>query len=470
MRAEARPAGPRVYVTQALVASILLMFGYQLLMGYGDGSPYVAVHIGANVPWLVSSGQIDRLVTANWLHAGWLHIGVNLIALYSLGRINEQLLGPRRFLVIYLVSCLAGSIASYASMSATFSLGASTGVAGIFGSFGYVLVRYRRELPFLRGALAQWVTMLLVNAAFWFFFRDVPIDHMGHLGGFLGGIATAALTTIGWPPLSSSVLGGRIVGVLAALLTLVVAGGLGVSITRALGPRDDVSVLRVLDRRVTDPASLNLFAWLVAIEPEATRETLETARRTSARSIEALENEVVSGEDATAMWREQRAAFRDTLATIDYRLGDYDSAIARQREALAGQDPAYPTQLARFLRTRVDRDGPLLLPARAPPRLTVALSDRSVLTFDAEGVFSEGLEFFVLVEKDGALVRLVRGRLGAGRALPADHRLPAPLPEGSTVRLALADAETAVPASVAFTVTSHEIIAEVLSYPGPLER
>jgi hypothetical protein len=160
---------------------------------------------------------------------------------------------------------------------------------------------------------------------------------------------------------------------------------------------------------------------------------------------------------------------RDTLATIDYRLGDVDAAIAMQREALAGQHPAYFTQLARFLKTRVDRDGPLVMPAGSPP-LAVALSDRSVLTFESEGVFAEGLEFFVLVEKDGALVRLVRGRLGAGRALPADHRLAAPLPEGSTVRLALADAETAVPASTAFTVTLHELDPEALSYPGPLDR
>jgi membrane associated rhomboid family serine protease len=433
------PRGPRFYATQAIIATVAAAWLYQLLVGGDDDNILVTIHLGSNLPALVAAGEIDRLVTANWLHGSWVHIGMNLVTLFLLGRLVEHLLGAPRFVFVYLVSCLAGSAASFLAMRDIPSLGASTGVVGVFASLGYVLFAFRKTLPAgLRPLIAQWVLMLLLNAGFWVSFPSVGIDHFGHAGGFVGGVVATALTTLGWRPLEESRLGKRIAIGLTALLSIAIAAGLSIN------------------------------AWFVAIEPETTRETLAIARRMSERSLAAHDRIVVSGDGEREGWRLALASYRDTLATIDYRLGDLDGAIAMERTALPGVDDDSLTQLARFLKTRLDREGPIAFPAAAPPSLAVELSGESVLAFDAEGVYDQGLEFFVLVEADGALVKLVHARLGAGRALPADQRLSAPLPRGSTVRLALVDAAAAVPASTSFTLTIHELNAEILSYPGPL--
>jgi membrane associated rhomboid family serine protease len=465
------PRGPRFYATQAIIATVAAAWLYQLVVGGDDENILVTIHLGSNLPALVAAGEIDRLVTANWLHGGWVHIGMNLVTLFLLGRLVEHLLGAPRFVFVYLVSCLAGSAASFLAMRDIPSLGASTGVVGVFASLGYVLFAFRKTLPAgLRPLIAQWVLMLLLNAGFWVSFPSVGIDHFGHAGGFVGGVVATALTTFGWRPLEESRLGKRIAIGLTALLSIAIAAGLSISVIRALGPRDDARILGAVEHRIEDPALLNLYAWFVAIEPETTRETLAIARRMSERSLAAHDRIVVSGDGEREGWRLALASYRDTLATIDYRLGDLDGAIAMERTALPGVDGDSLTQLARFLKTRLDREGPIALPAAAPPSLAVELSGESVLAFDAEGVYDQGLEFFVLVEADGSLVKLVHARLGAGRALPADQRLSAPLPRGSTVRLALVDAAAAVPASTSFTVTIHELDAEILSYPGPLSR
>jgi membrane associated rhomboid family serine protease len=164
-----------------------------LLMTLSGGStdPNVLVRFGAKVPWLVASGEYWRLFTAIFLHIGFLHLAFNSYALYSLGPQVESLFGRGRFLVIYFLSGLAGSVASYV-MAQSVSAGASGAIFGLIGALAVYLVRHHNLLG-RRGqrALNNIVVVILYNLILSFI---VPgIDALGHLGGLAGGLIVGRL-------------------------------------------------------------------------------------------------------------------------------------------------------------------------------------------------------------------------------------------------------------------------------------
>jgi membrane associated rhomboid family serine protease len=138
----------------------------------------------ANIPFAVAAGQYYRLITAAFLHAGLIHVGLNMVTLVIVGREVESALGRVRFLVLYLASALGGSVCFYLFGSAgAFALGASTATFGLFGAL-FVLARARRL------DTRQIVMLIAFNL---FLGLVVPaIDNLGHVGGLLTGAAVAA--------------------------------------------------------------------------------------------------------------------------------------------------------------------------------------------------------------------------------------------------------------------------------------
>ncbi len=132
----------------------------------------------------VADGQYYRLLTAAFLHAGVFHILMNMFALAQLGPVLESALGRVRFLALYLLSALGGSVLSYLlSPQLTLGVGASGAIFGLFGAY-YVVVRR------LGGETRSIVTLLVINLVITF---SVPIiDWRAHLGGLVTGAAVAA--------------------------------------------------------------------------------------------------------------------------------------------------------------------------------------------------------------------------------------------------------------------------------------
>ncbi len=124
--------------------------------------------------------QYYRAFTAMFLHANFQHILFNMIALLIVGPAVEVLLGRARFLVLYLLAGLAGSVASYLLSPATiFGLGASGAIMGVMGA--YVVIGLRRRLP-----IAAVVGLLVLNLLIGF---SGSIDWRAHLGGLaVGGL------------------------------------------------------------------------------------------------------------------------------------------------------------------------------------------------------------------------------------------------------------------------------------------
>ena len=132
----------------------------------------------------VRNGEYWRLFTVALLHAGWMHLLFNMLALWSIGTPVESIFGQNRFLVIFFGSLLTASIASAYLGPAAYAVGAS---GAIFGLFGALLAIGKRA-----GANIQNVTgTIILNLAITFI---VPgIDWRAHVGGLIGGYLIAKL-------------------------------------------------------------------------------------------------------------------------------------------------------------------------------------------------------------------------------------------------------------------------------------
>ncbi len=154
---------------------------------------------GALERGLIASGQWWRLLTAVFLHVGWIHLLLNSIFGFGWCRMVEKVFGHGRFLALYL---LAGLGASALSMATHDVLGAGASGA-LFGMIGATMVIHRRMLPgwgpFLRSPstlsvaaqLGVWTVVALA--------QDLPIDHAAHGGGLLTGAAAAWIMTRPFP-------------------------------------------------------------------------------------------------------------------------------------------------------------------------------------------------------------------------------------------------------------------------------
>lgn len=181
--------GGRPVVTYSIIGLTVVVFVLQLI----PGSPvqgwlqfagaYVIPGTGAPLqPW--------RALTVLLVHAGFWHVGFNMLALWMIGRSLEPLLGRTRFLVLYLLSGLGGSVAvALLTDPLTPVVGAS---GAIFGLFGALLVIGRHI-----GADIRTIAIIIaINFALPFVFglmggsfASVQISWQAHLGGLIAGAA-----------------------------------------------------------------------------------------------------------------------------------------------------------------------------------------------------------------------------------------------------------------------------------------
>jgi membrane associated rhomboid family serine protease len=132
----------------------------------------------------VASGALWQLVTSFFTHLQFWHIGFNMLALYVLGPQLEALLGRARFLALYLLSGLFGSLAVYwLSPVNQPTVGASGAIFGLMGALLVVAVRARGNVQSLLGLLAVNAVITVIGAGY--------ISWQGHLGGFVGGLLLA---------------------------------------------------------------------------------------------------------------------------------------------------------------------------------------------------------------------------------------------------------------------------------------
>ncbi|HVF11384.1 MAG TPA: rhomboid family intramembrane serine protease [Abditibacteriaceae bacterium] len=129
----------------------------------------------------ILEGQWWRLASAMFLHAGLLHIAINMWALKNLGEELEHIYGPAIFLLLYLGAGWVGALASLMFTGA--SVGASGAIVGLAGAWLAVALRNRRYFQ----EFGQQVLVVIAINLFIGFSAQSLIDNNGHIGGLIGG-------------------------------------------------------------------------------------------------------------------------------------------------------------------------------------------------------------------------------------------------------------------------------------------
>jgi rhomboid protease GluP len=185
------------------------------LLGSIDG--YTLVRFGAKYGPLIALGEWWRFVTPIFLHGGLLHLGMNSWVLYDLGPAVEALYGRQKFLVLYVLTGIAGVVASFLWRPSSISIGASGAIFGLIGSmiaYGY---RNRRTVgdP-VRNMFVKWAIYALL-----FGFLVPGLDNAAHIGGLMAGMAFGWLVPQMPSVTSGSITFWKVFQGLLALLVLV---------------------------------------------------------------------------------------------------------------------------------------------------------------------------------------------------------------------------------------------------------
>lgn len=142
---------------------------------------------------LIYQGEYWRLLTAMFLHGSLIHIFFNAYALYVFGTEVERMYGTDRFVTIYFVAGLVGSVASYI-FSPYPSVGASGAIFGLFGAHAAFFYLNRKVLgDFAKMQLQSMAGLLVVNLLIGF--SGSRIDNYAHIGGLIGGMIVGAALT-----------------------------------------------------------------------------------------------------------------------------------------------------------------------------------------------------------------------------------------------------------------------------------
>jgi rhomboid protease GluP len=191
----APPPRPRFPLTTGLIAINIAVFLLMVFTGASatNPAPRDILRWGANFAPYTLGGQSWRLITSVFLHYGIIHLLVNMWALWNLGALTEMIFGRKFYLPIYLLTGIAGNIASLAVHPGGIGAGASGAIFGLAGAM--ISVLKLAKLPAPRNAMRGTLRSLLWFAAFNLFFGyAVPgIDNAAHLGGFICGLILGAL-------------------------------------------------------------------------------------------------------------------------------------------------------------------------------------------------------------------------------------------------------------------------------------
>ena len=151
------------------------------------------VQFGAQyTPLIQQTGQYWRIFTAMFVHFNLIHIGLNMLSLFLIGRVVEVFYGKLRYLGIYLGSGIIGGIVTYFLEPNSLAAGASGAIFGVFGALGVFYIVNRRALgAYGPGAIGQWIFWLALNLIWGFSTPGIGV--LDHIGGLVAGLLLAFL-------------------------------------------------------------------------------------------------------------------------------------------------------------------------------------------------------------------------------------------------------------------------------------
>jgi rhomboid protease GluP len=161
------------------------------LRGSTEDGSFMLQHGAMYEKYIIEGKEYDRLIRSMFLHFGLQHLLYNMIMLGALGANLEPVLGRIRFVSIYLISGIAGNLASLAyhhiTQQTVVSAGASGAIFGLMGAYVWMTVRFQTSNAIYLGKGA----LLLIAMGLFYGLGTQGIDHAAHIGGFVCGLLLA---------------------------------------------------------------------------------------------------------------------------------------------------------------------------------------------------------------------------------------------------------------------------------------
>ncbi len=183
------------WVTIGIIAINIIISAF-VFFGGDTNNPVYMIDCGAlYCPAIVEHGEYWRFLSAAFLHFGFMHLFHNMFMFACIGPYLEKAVGHFRFLVLYLLSALAGTVLSFTSMlleaegEAGVSAGASGAIFGVMGGLFWVVIRNKGKYEgmTLRGFVIMIVLCLYYGIV------TAGVDNWAHVGGMLMGFLSAII-------------------------------------------------------------------------------------------------------------------------------------------------------------------------------------------------------------------------------------------------------------------------------------
>ena len=186
----------RALITHVLVIACVVVFASMALRQLSSAHPsseQLLLRWGANFGPLTLAGQWWRLLTSVFIHLGLLHLAVNMWCLWDLGSFAERIYGRATFLMIYLMSGVAGAMCSILWRPFAVEAGASGAIFGLAGAL--IASFFFGHLPFPRTSAKAALLGVIAFTAYNLFagLFSKATGNAAHLGGLVSGFLLGLL-------------------------------------------------------------------------------------------------------------------------------------------------------------------------------------------------------------------------------------------------------------------------------------
>ena len=166
-------------------------------------------------PSKILNGEYYRLLSCIFMHGGIIHLLCNMYCLYVIGPQVESFFGKIKYIVIYLLSGIIGSLMSL-SITNSISLGASGAIFGLLGSILYFGYHYRVYLS--QAIKSQIIPIIVLNLFLGFMLNGV--DNAAHIGGLIGGVLVSMMAGVKYKSSTMEKVNGLILTIIFTLFLI----------------------------------------------------------------------------------------------------------------------------------------------------------------------------------------------------------------------------------------------------------
>lgn len=197
-------------VTYIIMAICIILFIMMEVFSGGSTNTATLLKYGANVDVLVKNGEFYRLFTCIFLHIGIMHLICNMYSLYIIGREVENLFGKIKYIIIFILSGIFGSIMSIVFNHNVVSAGASGAIFGLLGALLYFGINYRTYLgeAVKRSIIPTIIINLIIGVL------STGIDLAAHIGGLVGGVLVSMMVGIPDKSKTKDIINGTILTII----------------------------------------------------------------------------------------------------------------------------------------------------------------------------------------------------------------------------------------------------------------